>query len=46
MAKMKKHPSKNGVSAASVQGPKNPVPSSDLREKHFQSNNNQQYKQD
>ncbi|WLR51467.1 YuzL family protein [Bacillus tianshenii] len=47
MARIKKNPSKTGVSAASVEGPKNPGQNKELRNEPFrQSSNNQQYKKD
>jgi hypothetical protein len=47
MAKMKKHPSKRGISAASVRGPKNPESVEEkVRERFRQSSSNQQYKHD
>lgn len=45
MAKMKKNPSKSGVSAASVQGQKNPAYVEEkVQERFRQSSTNQQYK--
>ena len=47
MAKMKKHPSKNGVSAASVTGQKNPEQvEKKVQERFRQSSTNQQFKQE
>ncbi|WP_139125090.1 YuzL family protein [Bacillus solimangrovi] len=47
MARQKKNPSKTGISAASVEGPKNPGQNKQLRDEPFrQSSNNQQFKRD
>lgn len=46
VAKRKANPSKNGVAAASVKGKMNPGQHKELTEHSFQSNNNQQFKQE